>query len=161
VPHSVFSLTELSTLSLTESTVQLTPQSISALAEMKSLVYLDLSENPLGLAPDVSRLSELESLYLPDAALREMPRGVFGLPELHTLDVSDNLIEELPTDLLEMAAPLDEVSDFSGNPWSAQSLNALRQYYLQSGNDLAVDEARVDSTGTALVRSDSTEPMEE
>lgn len=161
VPHSVFSLTELSTLSLTESAVHLTPQSISALAEMKSLVYLDLSENPLGLPPDVSRLSELESLYLPDAALREMPHGVFGLPELHTLDVSDNLIEALPTDLLEMAAPLDEVSDFSGNPWSAQSLNALRQYYLQTGNDLAVDEARVDSTGTALVRSDSTEPMEE
>lgn len=161
LPTSLFRLSELTTLSLTEAAVRLTPQSVSALAEMKSLVYLDLSENPLDLPPDVSRLSDLESLYLPDTNLREMPHGVFALPELRTLDISDNLIEELPADFLEMAAPLDDISDFSGNHWSAPSLNYLRQHYLQTGNDLAVDEARLDSTGTALVRPDSTEPMEE
>lgn len=83
------------------------------------------------------------------------------MPELRTLDLSDNLIEVLPADFLELASPLDHTSDLSGNPWSAQSLSYLRQYYLQTGNDLAVAQARLDTQGNPLVRPASPDSMEE
>ncbi|MBC3244749.1 leucine-rich repeat domain-containing protein [Pseudomonas lurida] len=161
IPPTVFTLPRLSTLSLTESAVRLTPASVNALTGMNNLAYLDLSENPLGLTPDVSHLNALESLYLQDTAITETPQGLFTLRELRTLDLSDNRIEALPAALTELATELDHESDFSGNPWSAQSLDHLRQYYLQTGNDLAVEAARRDVTGTPLIRPVTPEPMEE
>ncbi|WEX14551.1 hypothetical protein P2T68_28690 [Pseudomonas sp. G11] len=161
IPPTVFTLTGLNTLSLTECAIGLTPISVDALSGVTNLVYLDLSENILGIPPDVSHLTQLESLYLQDTEISELPRGLSALPELRTLDLSDNLIEVLPADFLELASPLDHTSDLSGNPWSAQSLSYLRQYYLQTGNDLAVAQARLDTQGNPLVRPASPDSMEE
>lgn len=161
IPATVFTLTRLSTLSLTECTIGLTPTSVDALSGIKDLVYLDLSDNILGISPDVSHLTRLESLYLQDTEITRLPHGLFALPELRILDLSDNLIEALPADFLELTSPLDAASDLSGNPWSPQSLRYLRQYYLQTGNDLAVAQARLDTQGHPLVRPASPEPMEE
>lgn len=161
IPPTVFALPRLSTLSLIESAVRLTPGSVNALSGMRNLVYLDLSDNLLGLTPDVSQLTALQSLYLQDTAITETPQGLFALRELHILDLSDNRIETLPAALMELSTELDHESDLSGNPWSAQSLSYLRQYYLQTGNDLAVEAARRDVTGTPLIRPVTPEPMEE
>ena len=161
IPLTAFSLTELNALSLTESAIRLTPTSVDALSGMRNLQYLDLGGNRLGLTPDVSHLDELEILYLPDTAITEIPRGLFALRELRSLDLSDNLIEEIPTDFLQLATQLDTASDLSGNPLSASSLDTLRQYYVQTGDDLAVAAASLDAHGNPLVRPDSPEPMEE
>lgn len=161
IPPAVFSLTELETLSLTESAIELTPTSADALSGLKNLLYLDLSDNLLGLTPDVSQMAELGSLYLQDTGITETPKGLFTLRALGTLDLSDNRIEEIPANLLQLARPLNHASDFSGNPLSPLSINILRRYYLQTGNDLAVAQASLDAAGNPLARPASPEPMEE
>lgn len=128
---------------------------------MTTLQYLDLGGNRLGLTPDVSQLTELETLYLPDTDITHIPHGLFALRELRSLDLSDNLIEEVPADFLQLATQLDTASDLSGNPFSATSLDTLRQYYLQTGDDLDVAAASLDADGNPLVRPGSPEPMEE
>jgi Leucine-rich repeat (LRR) protein len=128
---------------------------------MRTLQYLDLGGNRLGLTPDVSQLTELETLYLPDTDITQIPQGLFALRELRTLDLSDNLIEEVPADFLQLATQLDTASDLSGNPLSAASLDILRQYYTQTGDDLEVAAAGLDANGNPLVRSSSPEPTEE
>ncbi len=161
IPLTALSLTELNALSLTESAIHLTPTSVDALSGMRNLQYLDLGGNLLGLTPDVSQLSELEVLHLPDTDITEMPSGLVALRELRTLDLSDNLIEEIPAGFLQLATQLDAASDLSGNPLSASSLDILRQYYVQTGDDLAVAAAGLDANGNPLVVRGSPVPMEE
>ncbi|WP_426108663.1 dermonecrotic toxin domain-containing protein [Pseudomonas sp. TWR1-1-4] len=161
IPLTAFSLAELNALSLTESAIRLTPTSADALSGMRTLQYLDLGGNRLGLTPDVSQLTELETLYLPDTDITQIPQGLFALRELRTLDLSDNLIEEVPADFLQLATQLDTASDLSGNPLSAASLDILRQYYTQTGDDLEVAAAGLDANGNPLARSSSPEPTEE
>ncbi|MCJ7959456.1 MAG: hypothetical protein MUW57_23645 [Pseudomonas sp.] len=161
IPPTVFALSRLSTLSLTESAVRLTPASVNALAGMKHLAYLDLSENPLGLTPDVSHLNALECLYLQNCGLSEVPFGLFDRPYLRTVDLSDNLITQVPDDILSMRQPWDDESDLSGNPLSEGSLDHLRQYFRQTGNDLQVDAAGLNAQGAPLTPPSTPEPMEE
>lgn len=161
IPPTALSLPALNALSLTESAIRLTPTSVHALSWMSRLEYLDLGGNRLGLTPDVSQLTELETLYLPDTDITHLPQGLFALHELRSLDLSDNLIEEIPADFLQLATQLDTDSDISGNPLSASSLDTLRHYYLLTGDDLAVAAAGLDENGSPLVRPRSPEPMEE
>lgn len=161
VPQRVFDMHRLTSLTLAESNLRLTAASADALSGMSTLRYLDLSENPLGITPDVSQLNQLESLYLQDTQISEIPRGLFELRELGVLDLSDNLITEIPADIIDLAPRLNGASDLSGNPLSVQSLEHLRQCYLLTGNDFGIREATQDAAGNPLVRPDATEPMEE
>lgn len=161
IPQRVFDMHRLTCLTLTESNIRLTPASANALSGMSALKHLDLSENPLGIPPDVSQLNQLESLFLQDTQISEIPRGLFELRELGVLDLSDNLITQIPADIIDLAPRLNGASDLSGNPLSVQSLEHLRQCYLLTGNDFGIREATQDAAGNPLVRPDATEPMEE
>lgn len=161
IPEPVFSMTALRELGLPENHIRLTPRSAGQLAEMSNLRYLDLSDNPLGITPDLRSLSHLKTIYLHNCGLTEVPPGAFGLEQLRVLDLSDNLIENLPSDLLEMPLPLNDESDLSGNPLSTQSLDLLRRYYRQTGYELGVEEAMFDDQGNPLTPPPTPEPMEE
>lgn len=161
LPSSIFDIPSLTSLSLQECRIILTEETAGALAAMTQLEYLDLSENPLGLPIDVSQLSNLQSLYMQDVGLTEFPSGVFGLHHLTTLDVSDNAIVEVPADILERQLPFDEESDFSGNSFSPASIERLRTYFLQTGNDLGVADAAHDDAGAPLAPPTPPEPVEE
>ncbi|WP_244640805.1 leucine-rich repeat domain-containing protein [Pseudomonas fluorescens] len=136
---------------MTECAIRLTPQTRGRLSALTELEFVNLSHNPLGHAPDVSALHELVSLYLSNAALSEVPQGVFGLEQLQTLDLSNNAIQQIPADLLETSATLNGDCDLSGNPLSAQSIERLRQYYQRTGVDFQVAAATVDAQGTPLI----------
>jgi Leucine-rich repeat (LRR) protein len=161
IPPAVFDMPRLITLGLSESAIRLTPASADGLSGLQTLTNLDLSDNPLGMAPDVSLLRNLESLYLQDTAITEVPPGLFSLTELNTLDLSDNLISEIPAAILELPTQLNDLSDLSGNPLSPQSLEHLRQYYLRTGENLGIREAMLDAQGNPLTRQEQPEPMEE
>lgn len=150
IPTSVFSMPRLSSLDLSDCAITLTPTTSRTLGDVTELDFLDLSNNPLTLAPDVSQLSQITSLHLRNARLSQLPQGVFSLHNLHTLDLSQNQIRELTSDLLEMMATFNEDSDLSANPLSAQSIAYLRTYYERTGIDFQVAEATVDELGNAL-----------
>ena len=161
IPTQAFNLPELNTLILIDSQIVLTPASNSALSGLQHLQYLDLSGNPLGRTPDVRHVSLLESLYLQETGINQIPEGMFSLRELRVVDLSDNLIEDMPAALFELRGPLESTCDLSGNPWSARSLNHLRQYYLQTGNDLNVEAVHQDAAGNPVQRPVTPEPMEQ
>ncbi|AZE62859.1 MULTISPECIES: dermonecrotic toxin domain-containing protein [Pseudomonas fluorescens group] len=160
IPDAVGQMPGLTTLSLEHCEVSLTPADVNVLDNVPNLGFLSLRNNRLVVAPDVSGLNHLGALYLGNTQITEVPRGLFQLPELHTIDLSDNMISEIPADLLESTTPYSEDCDFSDNPLSPQSLDYLRQHYVRTGIDFQVTEATVDAQGVPLV-VETPPPMEE
>ena len=151
LPPAIFSLHALTSLDLSRCEIRLTPATARAVGDLDTLEYLDLSNNPLGNAPDVSNLHQLSSLQLPNTQIDAVPVGVFLLNELHTLDLSNNRIRDLPDDFLAMHQVFDDDSDFRGNPWTQESLRRMREYYLQTGVYFQVPEVTVNGAGVQLV----------
>lgn len=160
LPSAIFNMPNLSSLDISDCEIALTPAAARSISDLHTLDYLNLRNNPLGHAPDVSNLQQLSSLHLPNTQIRELPAGVFLLDELRTLDLSDNRITEISTDLQDMHQTLDDDCDFTGNPWSQESLRRLREYYLQTGNNFQIPEVRLNGAGTPLDPLPD-EPMEE
>jgi len=160
LPPVVLSMSKLTSLELSHCSIKLTAATARSVSDLHTLEFLDLSNNPLGHAPDVSQLRQLSSLHLHDAQISELPAGVFRLPELQNLDLSRNQLRDIPQDLMEMLQTFHDESDLSNNPWSRQSLDLLRQYYLQTGIDFQVHEVTVDGNGDPIVQLPE-EPMEE
>lgn len=161
VPEAVFNLPRLTTLGLTQCKIRLSAEAAGNLRDMRNLIYLDLSNNDLGRTPALDNMPKLEGLYLENCGLSEMPAGVFTRPILSTVDLSDNLISEIPSDLLHMPMEWDAESDLSGNPLSEESLNTLRQYFRQTHNELGVDQAAVNPQGQPLTPPATPEPVED
>ena len=160
LPSALFDLPRLSSLELNNCAITLTTDSARSVADLSTMEFLDLSDNPLTLPPDVSGMSQLVSLHLRATQISTVPTGVFQLTELQTLDLSDNLITDIPPDLLEMIPTFHEDCDLSGNPLSAQSLEYLRRYFERTGNAFQVVEATLDEQGNALP-SPQARPLEE
>ncbi len=160
LPHAIFSMPRLANLDLSQCELRLTSASARSFSDVPTLEFLELSHNPLGNAPDVSGLTLLASLHLHNCELRDLPNGLFQLPELYTLDLSNNQLSEIPADLLDRHTTYQDDSDLSGNPWSVSSLGYLRQYYQRTGVDFQVPEATVGAEGEAL-QPPLPEPMEE
>ncbi|AZF54597.1 hypothetical protein C4J85_4139 [Pseudomonas sp. R4-34-07] len=161
LPASLVHLGRLRYLKLAQNHIRLTPASNELLSGLVQLEYLDLSNNPLTLTPDLRHFRRLVSVYLHSCELTNVPEGLFSLRRLRAVDLSDNQIMELPSDLLEMPVPLDDDSDLSGNPLSAQSLELLRSYYRQTGYELGVEDAMFDGAGVPLSAPGTPQPMEE
>ncbi|PWB33949.1 hypothetical protein DCO48_08190 [Pseudomonas sp. SDI] len=95
-------LSELSleSLELADNLIRLDPPRAALFARYGQLQRLDLSGNPLGLAPQVDGLRALERLNLERCLLRDWPSGVTALMEhserLRIVDLSSNGITQLP-----------------------------------------------------------------
>lgn len=98
LPEALGSMRNLAFLVLTEGTVHLTESSIAALKELTLLEHLGLSLNPLGLAPDISRMPALEVLELAQCEQRNWPTGLFDQPrpETFSLNLTANELIGIP-----------------------------------------------------------------
>ncbi|MEX5496345.1 leucine-rich repeat domain-containing protein [Pseudomonas asgharzadehiana] len=163
IPLEVFNLAKLRSLSLTFSGLRLSPASADALSGLEHLNYLDLSENPLGITPNVRLMTGLSTLMLSNAGLTEAPAGAFNLPLLDQLDLSDNQITELPSDILEITPDLADGFDLNGNPLSPATIAMLRPYYRRHAVDFGVVEVTLDPQMNPLAASPdvSEEEMEQ
>ncbi|WP_043202021.1 NEL-type E3 ubiquitin ligase domain-containing protein [Pseudomonas putida] len=86
----------LEVLDLSGNQIVLDESQALILAGCRSLVYLNLSDNPLGRAFSVFAMTELNALHLSHTQMPEFPYGVMEVPDLHTLDLCRNSITELP-----------------------------------------------------------------
>ncbi|AKS08509.1 leucine-rich repeat domain-containing protein [Pseudomonas trivialis] len=143
IPAGVFKLPKLKRLNLTQSTLRLTQKSAADLSDLHTLEYLDLSHNTdLGISPDVSKMSGLETLMIESAGLTEPPHGVFNLPRLDVVSLRNNRMTELPDDLFELDADRADGFNLGGNRFSTGTIDKLRHYYRRTAVDFDVPEAR-------------------
>ncbi|WP_223491057.1 leucine-rich repeat domain-containing protein [Pseudomonas sp. A-RE-19] len=153
LPEPIFRMGNLTSLSMTDCQLTLTAQSALELAQMERLEYLDLSDNPLGVAPDVSQMPHLTTLLLNNTGITELPSGLLQLRSLDTVDLSANAITHIPADILELPLEIAEGVNLRGNPLSAESVQTLIHYFRQTGVDFDADavidqaEMEVSSSG--------------
>ncbi|WP_252089273.1 NEL-type E3 ubiquitin ligase domain-containing protein [Pseudomonas sp. MWU13-3659] len=91
----------LEVLDLTGNQIALEEGHALVLASCQSLVYLNLSFNPLGRSFSVFGMPRLNALHLQACQLDTFPYGVMDSPELRTLDLRDNALFELPEGFYE------------------------------------------------------------
>ena len=139
LPEAIFRMTELSALELSNCQIVLTEQSVLELAQLAHLDLLNLSDNPLGRAPDVSQMSELTILKLDNTGITELPHGLLQLRNLAMADLSDNAISEVPSDILELPLEFGGKISLRGNLLSEQSAQRLIAYFRQNRVDFGVD----------------------
>ncbi|KJZ35703.1 dermonecrotic toxin domain-containing protein [Pseudomonas fluorescens] len=140
IPEAVFKMGQLRSLSLPHCRVRLTTDSVSALAAMEQLEYLDLGYNRLEQAPDLSQMSSLETILLNDTGITELPHGLMQMSELEWADLSANAITEVPSEILELPLKIAENINFRGNRFSVESLSRLVSYFERTGVDFGVEE---------------------
>lgn len=88
LPEALGSMRHLKLLVLTDGSVQLTESSIAVLKALTQLEHLGLSLNPLGLAPDISRMPDLKMLELAAGDQRNWPTGLFDQPRPDTFNLN-------------------------------------------------------------------------
>ncbi|WP_343595031.1 NEL-type E3 ubiquitin ligase domain-containing protein [Pseudomonas sp.] len=86
------------------------------LAHAGSLVYLNLSHNPLGRSFALQGMPDLSTLLLCNTQLVEMPAGVMQAARLTTLDLGENRIAVLPFAFYRSRLWLGARVRLSGNP---------------------------------------------
>ncbi|AZE61905.1 MULTISPECIES: dermonecrotic toxin domain-containing protein [Pseudomonas fluorescens group] len=134
LPKIIGSMSGLTQLSLGGNQLRLTLDSVKALARLKHLRVLSLSNNPLVLAPDVSAMAQLDQLYLAHCQLNVLPVGVLELRRLRRLDLRGNLLVELPQTLFQRTAAQNRGTTLQQNPeLSLHTLDRIEAYRLRSG----------------------------
>ncbi|VVQ05412.1 hypothetical protein PS934_02958 [Pseudomonas fluorescens] len=157
IPEAIFRMSDLKSLNLLDCHITLTPPSALNLAEMAHLEFIDLRNNPLGLAPDISQMADLATLQLDNCGLTELPAGLLQLKSLEIVDLSGNAISQIPADLLELPLEVAESISLRGNPFSEESLQILLEYFRLTGVDFGVQEV-IERAELELSTSEASEP---
>ncbi|MFK0313770.1 NEL-type E3 ubiquitin ligase domain-containing protein [Pseudomonas sp. NPDC090233] len=107
IPQGVERLTQLRQLRLAHNQIELNNAGNQRLAALRGLRMLNLSHNPLGQAPDLSRLINLTHVSLRATGLRELPSR---LPEWAVLDLRGNQIRQVREDLASLRGRIATLS---------------------------------------------------
>lgn len=159
VPEAIFRMGRLTVLALSECDITLSAQSVLELAQLERLDYLDLSNNPLGLAPDLSQMPDMSTLMLANTGITELPPGLLKLTRLDVADLSDNAISHIPHDILELPLEIAESINLRGNPLDKQSVQTLIAYFRKTSTDFGV-EAVIEQAEMEVSTSEDSEPDE-
>jgi hypothetical protein len=134
-PSEIYQMRELVTLTLNGCGIGLTEITVEGLAHMEGLTLLDLSNNPLGLPPELTYMKHLDSLYLANTGLATFPAGMFDLEKLALVDFTFNQVETLPDELFEVPDTRQVNYKFLDNPLSEASLLRVAEYDATTGLD--------------------------
>ncbi|CAI8731381.1 Leucine-rich repeat domain-containing protein [Pseudomonas sp. IT-232MI5] len=134
-PVEIFQMRELTTLTLDNCDIRLSEATVEGLAHIEGLTLLDLSNNPLGLPPDVSYMRRLDSLYLSKTGLTEVPVGIFDIESLAYVDFRHNGFTSLPRELFDVPDVREVNYDFRNNPLDDDTLQRITAYFDGAGLD--------------------------
>lgn len=107
---------QLKVLDLSGNQIRLDGRAKHLLARCRSLIYLNLSHNPLRQPFSIAQMQNLHVLMLGNAQLTEVPTGLMQVNSLHTLDLADNTIRGLPFGFYRSGLWLAGRVRLSGNP---------------------------------------------
>ena len=160
VPTPVGRMSALKDLTLQHCQLTLTSEGQSTLTSLNELERLDLSQNPLALAPDLAAMPMLNDVRLSNCEITQLPNGVADHPNLRTALLDSNRISELPAAFFQIDLDLADGVDLYGNPLSPTSRERIKGFYLENGSDLGVaadpaDIARARALFPALQEGDA------
>ncbi|MBN2992583.1 leucine-rich repeat domain-containing protein, partial [Pseudomonas cedrina subsp. fulgida] len=133
LPEVLSHMPQLQHLYLDANQLQLSDYTHKKLAGLSQLKTLNLNDNPLLDAPDVSAMFELREVLLRNCRLRDFPGTVRRLPYLKHIDVRQNDISQLPDWLFQMPRTFTEAVNVRHNPLEARTQWALGQYRRRMG----------------------------
>ena len=121
-------------LDLSEKRIEILPDSITTLTNLKSL---DLRSNSLSAIPDsITRLTNLQSLDLRNNSLSAIPDSITTLTNLQILNLSANSLSAIPNSITRLQK-LTRLNLY-GNPITEpplevanEGIEAIRQYFKQ------------------------------
>ncbi|MGL6243704.1 NEL-type E3 ubiquitin ligase domain-containing protein [Pseudomonas sp.] len=135
LPPAVGEMHSMTRLFLQKNQIILTPETAGILSGRVTLRALILSENPLGIAPDFSQITDMRSLYLSSTNIENWPTGLGEQSLLDRIELSGNRITTIPDSViappderLAHTARLNDVTNVSRNPLSDATLEQVRQY---------------------------------
>ena len=98
LPKAIGKMHSLLALDLNDNQIVLDDAAITQLRFLTSLRLMDLSQNPLGQAPDISRMPNLQELNLSRTGISEWPVGLFAQERdaLFLLHLQGNPITTIP-----------------------------------------------------------------
>ena len=139
-PAEIGNLRMLTTLMLNDNHIRLTETGVARLRDLTRLHLLRLSNNPLRLPPDISRMPRLQALTLDRTHLNTWPTGFFGQPRPRSiyLNLEFNVLTEIPQVAPgSFRAELLARTFFTQSPeWiSPQNLERMKRYIESLGLD--------------------------
>jgi Leucine-rich repeat (LRR) protein len=98
LPPSIGQMRFLNSLGLADNQLVLDPEAVSRLAKLRRLQVINLNNNPLELAPDISLMPNLRTLDLSRSQVNAWPAGLFSHPRPGglNLNLSNTLIDHIP-----------------------------------------------------------------
>ncbi|WP_028620643.1 NEL-type E3 ubiquitin ligase domain-containing protein [Pseudomonas sp. Ant30-3] len=133
LPEALSHMSDLEHLRLDGNKIALTEHTLRKLSDMRNLKTLGLTGNRLGATVDVSRMLDLQLLYLADTHATELPVGLARLPYLDVVNLERNEIRELPDWLFNASADFTDKLNLRHNPLSAASQAKLVAYRSRTG----------------------------
>jgi len=95
IPMALERMPGLASLNLSENQIVLDAAGSDRLAQLTQLKRLHLDHNPLGMAPDISRMEQLHHVSLVNTGQTGWPIGIFAKPRPRwlNLDLEDNALQ--------------------------------------------------------------------
>ncbi|MCK3862021.1 hypothetical protein E4P00_06640 [Pseudomonas sp. B329] len=136
LPTAIGNMSQLTTLNLSSNQIRLDVPSAEKLAGLTQLEHIDLSENPLGITPDFSGMSKLQTLDLSSTKIDQWPAGLLSQTNLKSLNLLNNKLRAVPetylkppADQLETIVRINNVTQLRGNDFPSQYWRKFESYW--------------------------------
>lgn len=137
---AIMKMRRLTRLNLKSTFLEFKENTASRLCELDKLQYLDLSDNPLVVAPVVSGMDELRVLNLKNTRITRCPLGIAEQPYLTLLDLSDNHIERVPGNVFNQAITRNRLRLWNNPLRDEDTLRRLVEHRKRTGLNLWLSE---------------------
>ncbi|WP_262136707.1 dermonecrotic toxin domain-containing protein [Pseudomonas sp. Marseille-Q5117] len=144
IPSFIGRLRKLKELRLDGCALTFNTAGLDVLTSLPALKRLDLSNNPLAVAPDLQTLPTLLDVFLINSGLTSPPDGIAGHPALQTLYLNDNNITQLPEGFFNLAPNQAEGVRLTGNPLSEAARERIKTYYAEHNRNFGIMPAADD-----------------
>ncbi len=114
LPPAILQMKRLTSLNLKSTFLEFKEHTAAQLSDLASLQSLDLSDNPLAIAPVVLGMKALRELKLSNTGISHCPIGIVDEPFMTSLDLRHNRISRVPQAVLNQA--VSRIGSGSGQP---------------------------------------------
>ncbi|TFF41607.1 NEL-type E3 ubiquitin ligase domain-containing protein [Pseudomonas sp. RIT623] len=131
IPTGIEHLTQLTHLRLAANQIVMDAAAGGRLSSLVRLRWLDLSDNPIGLAPSLQGANSLQAISLRNTRLSAVPMALLEHPTLETIDLRDNRITTVSELVIQLHRARLGRLVLHDNPLTADALRRLRSFSRQ------------------------------